>query len=578
MPSMEPKSLLSKHSLSSKPYFSSSYWETPDKTYNLTSLASNPNVPFIAVASACADANLFIYQSNHPLNDTPELYHHRTVTMKPIYSLAWMPQTNNVCSSNGLLLTGHANNVTLVKIPDPRDDEPLARSLIKYKHPRHLDPSEITSTRIKTLNVVGPSWTCCTNSSFVSLFSNHLFLWDSSRGDTPIVKQRFKASSFDTSPFRNGVVSLATDCGISILDIRYKNPSPLAPPPTNSSPASLIKWSPLNENVVASVHDQSLVQIWDIRAGAPLYSFDGHFDKVNAIDWSLSNSNLVYSASSDGTVRLWDLENPAVINQTHYSPPLSTNKHHPNTKWSSYRQRNARKNYSPHFNYYLDKNHGKNSPPTIYNSKKEFIALGNIQLKYPHSDSISQILTIDNGGFFAMHSPVPKTQPPSVSHTTLGQGFQPKHDMSRLSMESLASATSKSTNGDSDSNNDDTHSDSSANSSPSMSSSPSVNSSPNSSLSSPPTKTPFAAAPSTIPVPVPFSHVNKPIPSHQPKRYSSFDRADPKKSCKKVQFHKRVISYSPGMNYFATVEPLKLEKHAPSPSALGSGHCPKSAK
>lgn len=70
-----------------------------------------------------------------------------------------------------------------------------------------------------------------------------------------------------------------------------QNPPSLAPPNANEGIVSLVKWSPLDENRVASVHDQTIIKIWDIRGGSPLMTLDGHYDKINSIDWSLTNEN-----------------------------------------------------------------------------------------------------------------------------------------------------------------------------------------------------------------------------------------------------------------------------------------------
>lgn len=232
------------------------------------------------------------------------------------------------------------------------------------------------------------------------------------------------------------------------MDLRYKNPSALAPPEENDGLVSIVKWSSLDENKVASVHDQTNIKIWDIRAGAPLLTLDGHYDRINALEWSTVNDNEMYSASSDGTVRMWDIGKCAgndKQNKRNSAPQIggvardsavsaaalkrskSTNSPGrplysvgasgavdsadwlPSKSWRLYRQRLARENSIPSYNYFLDNQNPKSPCTTIFSNNKEFLALASVKMPAHHgydASSAPQLVSIDNNGFFGVHSKI----------------------------------------------------------------------------------------------------------------------------------------------------------------------------
>lgn len=382
---------------------------------------------------------------SRPSDRTPILTHHQTISLGGIHSIAWVPPKNQLSDYGNVIATGHSSGlVHLVMLPDPYINNGPAEILSRFNHTRHLSANSITSSRIRTLNIATNTWTCCPQSSILTMLSEHLFLWDPSRGDLPIIKQKTKkARSFHASPIRNGIVSLATDRGISIMDIRYKHPTALAPPTANDGLVSLVRWSPLDENRVASVHDQTFIKVWDIRAGAPLVTLDGHYDKINSIDWSVTNKNEFFSASSDSTVRLWDLEkctenldlssgkpsventsSTAIAGSAHCAAPGirpdTSGDWLPSKSWRLYRQRLAKDNSVPSYNYFLDNIQNSDSPcSTIFSNNKEYLGLGTVNLSLGGTGdyrkasryTVPQMITIDSEGFFGLHSRLPSTIP-----------------------------------------------------------------------------------------------------------------------------------------------------------------------
>ena len=242
---------------------------------------------------------------------SPILTHHQTISLGGIYSLAWVPRKLTRGAFGNVLATGHAAGLlSLVLLPDPYTNNGPAEIVTRFNHTLHVPTERQTSSRVRTINIAPESWSCTPNAAVISMFSEHLFVWDPERHTAPILMQRTKrARALHTAPNRNGIVALATDRGISIMDMRFKRPVALAPPHDNDGFVSHVRWAALDDNKVASVHDSTLIKIWDIRTGSPLVCLEGHYDKINAIEWSttVGQPEELYSASSDGTVRLWDI-------------------------------------------------------------------------------------------------------------------------------------------------------------------------------------------------------------------------------------------------------------------------------
>lgn len=418
---------------------------------------------------------------------SPILTHHQTITLGGIHSLAWVSSKHHLGAHGDVLATGHNSGLLhFVMLPDPYANNGPAEILHRFNHSRHLSPEKVTSSRIRTINLASSAWNCCPQSSIVSLFSEHLYMWDPARPETPIVIQRTRrARSLNISPLRNGIVSLATDRGVSIMDVRYKNPVALAPPNDNDGLVSLVKWSSIDENRVASVHDQTLIKIWDIRTGSPLVCLEGHYDKINSIEWSTTSADEFCSASADGTVRIWDIKkctdlddsnnsfssrNNSSIPSSLSSPstPQSGRRHIrsrsedyaadwlPSQSWRLYRQRLARENSLPSYNYFLDNQNPQSPCTTIFSNNKEFIGLATVHMPVHGGVSASSrphLVSIDNSGFFGIHSKIGANDEIPIKQDEISgeiadmctHPYSAKNPLTqRPSLESLASLSSNS--------------------------------------------------------------------------------------------------------------------------------------
>ncbi|KAI9328020.1 WD40-repeat-containing domain protein [Zopfochytrium polystomum] len=74
--------------------------------------------------------------------------------------------------------------------------------------------------------------------------------------------------------------------------------------------ATQVKWSRINENMLASSHDTDL-RIWDTRKGSKEVTLiTAHRTKINGIDWSPHVESEVITSSQDQTVKFWNINQP----------------------------------------------------------------------------------------------------------------------------------------------------------------------------------------------------------------------------------------------------------------------------
>mgnify|MGYP000855203858 CR=1 FL=1 len=452
---------------------------------------------------------------------SPILTHHQTISLGGIHSLAWVPSKHTSANYGNVLATGHNSGlVHMVLLPDPYTNNGPAEIISRFNHTRHVSKrrshhsssgstSMRHSTRIRSLNLTSSAWSCCPSSSIVSLYNEHVFMWDPSRSDVPLILQRAKRTrELHVSPLRNGIVSLATDRGISIMDLRYKSPVALAPPVDNTGLVSHVRWSSVDANRVASVHDETLIKIWDIRTGSPLVTLEGHYDKINSIEWSNTSADEFYSAAADGTVRLWDIKKckansdgksngtggtkkggsqHSMPSEPARSTPSSSSLKRaktvgvmghdngtgltsaydqvkrtedwlPSQSWRLYRQRLARENSLPSYNYFLDNQNPDSPCTTVFNTNKQFLNLAVVQMPLHNghnAKSVGQLVSIDSDGFFGVHTKVNNSNDDDINGrfdaNAIPAMLNPRGSMvgkskeeKRVSIGSLDSDTSKS--------------------------------------------------------------------------------------------------------------------------------------
>lgn len=80
-------------------------------------------------------------------------------------------------------------------------------------------------------------------------------------------------------------------------------------------PVTDVKWSPFNDNIVASCSDDTTIKIWEIPDGGLavsltdwLVDLHGHSKRVNYIEWHPTAENILLSSGADFKCMLWNVE------------------------------------------------------------------------------------------------------------------------------------------------------------------------------------------------------------------------------------------------------------------------------
>lgn len=381
---------------------SSQYWRVPDSSQYLSAIAIHETDPLIAVTSGADQSNLFIYGlGQDPLSSSSDsdhiLTHHQTISLGGIHSIDWVSPTQRLGSEGNVVATGHNDGYAhLILLPDPYSTHVPAEIVKRFNHNRHV--KMVATPRIKNLQLAPNCWSCCPPSAITSSFSEHLFLWDPSRSDMPIFKKRVRGiSCFDMCSIRDGIIAVGAYRGISIKDVRIRN-SGLCPPVGNDSPVSCVKWAPTNDNLMITVHDTTVIKVWDIRNSSPVLTVKGHSDRINTLQWSESNDNEFYSASSDGTIRMWNVKTCLEADLSGSLDSTATaagdSDWLPTKPWKLYQQRLSRYDASFNICEYFVENARKPPSTTIFSNDRQFLDLAVMH---------DQILSVDSQGYFGLH-------------------------------------------------------------------------------------------------------------------------------------------------------------------------------
>ncbi len=69
--------------------------------------------------------------------------------------------------------------------------------------------------------------------------------------------------------------------------------------------ARAIAWKPDNLFIASASSNNSDVQVWDTSVGDTVFTYQGHYNRVNALSWSPDNMRIA-SGSGDKTVQIWN--------------------------------------------------------------------------------------------------------------------------------------------------------------------------------------------------------------------------------------------------------------------------------
>lgn len=295
----------------------SNYWRIPDVSMNLTALAASnqfADSPLLAISSASANLNLFIYELdalNHYLT------HHTTISLPNIHGLAWVPN-----SGLRYLVSGNSKGYAhLVSVPLPKsyggdDSQELAEIVKRFNHRKHLrlvnkDPSIQThaNTCVSKLGFVN-------DENLVSIYDDTLFVWNmglcqlSAKPRPDLISVVPGISNFDTRSNDVGMLALSGSFGVSLFDTRTRshnvpNARVARSIDKKQMAANIVKWHPSNEQIIATAHGDGVVRLWDIRKEAPFSELTGNKNKtITSLQW---NHNDIFTGASDGNIVHWDL-------------------------------------------------------------------------------------------------------------------------------------------------------------------------------------------------------------------------------------------------------------------------------
>ncbi|QNP97753.1 protein DSE1 [Yarrowia lipolytica] len=418
-------------------------WQIPDESHHLTSVAVHESSPLIAVGSGGKENNLFVYETTQDKG----LIHHQTISLPAIHGLKWLSPSQQVADLGNILATSHSNGLAhLVLLPDCYSSDP-AEILKRFNHKHHVSIKDTLSTRIKHLELTTPAWRSSVSSSLATLYSQHLFLWDPSRGDTPVLTRKVKrAEAFSLSPFQDGQVAAACGKYTSLLDLRAKSGSVnLLAGNTN-----LCAYSPMNSNLLATAHSdvsglqENCVRIWDSRHTAgPLHKLEGHTDQIRSLEWSKFNPCELHTSSNDGSLRLWNIgrqqETKARPSLEVYSGDLAAqwDEQKASAQWlprsaRQMQQRGLAFNVAP---LNIQKKEKKEKKPALYSSsviaKTPHAAVASASFM-PTGSMHPSVVTVDSYGSLGIHS-MPSATPYNTEPET------PRTLTARMSVQSFAS-------------------------------------------------------------------------------------------------------------------------------------------
>ncbi|KAF5101616.1 hypothetical protein DV451_002133 [Geotrichum candidum] len=130
----------------------------------------------------------------------------------------------------------------------------------------------------------------------------------------------------------------------------------------------------------------------------------------------------------------------------------------PSQSWRLYRQRLARENSLPSYNYFLDNQNPDSPCTTVFNTNKQFLNLAVVQMPLHNghnAKSVGQLVSIDSDGFFGVHTKVNNSNDDDINSrfdaNAIPAMLNPRGSMvgkskeeKRVSIGSLDSDTSKS--------------------------------------------------------------------------------------------------------------------------------------
>lgn len=153
-----------------------------------------------------------------------------------------------------------------------------------------------------------------TDSGEVHVFDYHKH---KSRPEDSIVKPELKLLGHEKEGFGLSwhptellLASGSNDSKVCVWDLTKKDTSgslfPILTFTEHTDVCEDVCFSPDNPNLLASVGDDRMFILYDIRDKVKVTSFEAHLSDINSVDINPLNGHQILTASSDKTVALWD--------------------------------------------------------------------------------------------------------------------------------------------------------------------------------------------------------------------------------------------------------------------------------
>ncbi|RCH83393.1 hypothetical protein CU098_004740, partial [Rhizopus stolonifer] len=287
----------------------------------LTCMSISQENGIIAMGSGNKAGNLYFVQDSSAIKDV-EL---GSMRFKPVYKQSLgMPIHSLDWSENRILVGSRQGIVKLCTVNIQEGSSFQGFNLVgQYVNSPseivHYAPSYTINTQVKAVEF------CPVQDQFLSTTINQLAIWDTTQESAPIHRysslHQAPLNCASWSPHQSLIVCGGYDRKLVIIDTRTSDGVAWSVDKAHDRPIQDAKFNPFIPYWLASAGEDSVVNIWDIRATqhSPVAKVDGNVGTVNSITWSNVRPENIGTATSDGFMRFWTLSPESFpIWDTHY--------------------------------------------------------------------------------------------------------------------------------------------------------------------------------------------------------------------------------------------------------------------
>ncbi|KAI8820539.1 uncharacterized protein EV422DRAFT_531240 [Fimicolochytrium jonesii] len=178
--------------------------------------------------------------------------------------------------------------------------------------------------------------------TFLATVGKHLYIGDLQTGKTTaseaVGMDTLLSASFTPHPGVRLIAAAGVDRSINILDSRQIGSGSASNiwkvPEAHGLAVNEVKFNPLIPYWLASVGEDSVVKLWDMRfLHYPVGRIDAHYHSIRSLAWSPSRAELLTTVSSDRSWRAWSFN--ASLATTRETCPSSAFIDSPGTEWGT---------------------------------------------------------------------------------------------------------------------------------------------------------------------------------------------------------------------------------------------------